>query len=83
MYPRIPWELVADPSGSAEHTLGSTDLYSPDDVHLLVENSNTMKKNTEALLRASRQVGLEVNAEKPCACSCIVNIMQDEIATCG
>jgi len=26
MYPRIPWELVADPLGSAEHTLGSTAL---------------------------------------------------------
>jgi hypothetical protein len=22
MYPRISWELVADPSGSTEHTLG-------------------------------------------------------------
>jgi len=26
LYPWIPWEMVADPSGSAEHTLGSTDL---------------------------------------------------------
>jgi hypothetical protein len=26
MYPRIPWELVADPLGSAEHTLGTTAL---------------------------------------------------------
>ena len=24
MYPRIPWELVADTKGSAEHTLGTT-----------------------------------------------------------
>jgi hypothetical protein len=23
-YPRIPWELVADPLGSADHTLGTT-----------------------------------------------------------
>ena len=26
MYPRIPWELVADPLGYAEHTLGTTVL---------------------------------------------------------
>jgi len=26
MYPRKPWELVADPLGSAEHTLGTTGL---------------------------------------------------------
>ena len=26
MYPRIPWELVADPLGSAEHRLRTTDL---------------------------------------------------------
>jgi len=26
MYPWIPWEIVADPIGSAEHTLGTTAL---------------------------------------------------------
>jgi len=26
MYPRFPWELVADPKGSAEHALGTTVL---------------------------------------------------------
>jgi len=26
MYPRIPWELVADPLGSAEHNVGTTAL---------------------------------------------------------
>jgi hypothetical protein len=25
MYPQIPWERVADPEGSAEHILGTTD----------------------------------------------------------
>jgi hypothetical protein len=26
MYRRIPWELVADPLGSSEHTLGTTSI---------------------------------------------------------
>jgi len=26
MYPRIPWDLVSNPLGSAEHTLGTTGL---------------------------------------------------------
>jgi hypothetical protein len=26
MYPRIPWELVADPLESVEHSLGTTGL---------------------------------------------------------
>jgi len=29
MYPRIPCKLVAEPLGSAERTVGTTDLYNP------------------------------------------------------
>jgi hypothetical protein len=35
-----------------------------DDVYLLKDNIDTIKKNAETLIDASRKVGLEINIEK-------------------
>jgi hypothetical protein len=40
-----------------------------DDVNLLGENVDTIKKNTETLIDASKEVGLEVNAVSSPECS--------------
>jgi hypothetical protein len=39
-------------------------VFYADDVNLLGDNINAIKKNTDALIDTSKEVGLEVNAEK-------------------
>jgi hypothetical protein len=52
-----------------------------DDVTLLGDNIDTIKKNTETLIDASKEVGLEINVEKTKYMSCLVTRMQVKIGT--
>jgi hypothetical protein len=50
-----------------------------DDVNLLGDNTDTIKKNTGTLIDANKDVGLEVNAEKPSICCCLVTRIEGKI----
>jgi hypothetical protein len=46
-----------------------------DDVNLLGDNIDTMKKNTEAVIDTSKEVVLEINVEKSSICCYLVTRM--------
>ena len=50
-----------------------------DDTNTLGGSVLTIKKNTEALVVASKEIGIEVNADKFSAWSCLEIRMQDEV----
>jgi hypothetical protein len=53
-----------------------------DDVNLLGDNIDTIKKNAATSIDASREVGLEVNAERTLSIyCCLVTRMQSKIMT--
>jgi hypothetical protein len=49
-----------------------------DDVNLLGDNIDTIKKNTETLIDGSKEVGLQANTEKTICCY-LVTRMQGKI----
>jgi hypothetical protein len=51
-----------------------------DDVNLLGDNIDTIKKNTETLIDSSKKVGLEIYVEKTICCY-LVTRMQVKIET--
>jgi hypothetical protein len=52
-----------------------------DDVNILGGSAHAIKENTEALVVASKEIGLEVNAGKLSTWSCLAIRMQDKITT--
>jgi hypothetical protein len=56
-------------------------LVCADDVRLLGDNIEAIKKNTENIFDARKEVCLEVNAEKLSTCCCLVTKMKGKIMT--
>jgi hypothetical protein len=52
-----------------------------DDVNLLRDNVDTIKKNKESLIEASKDIGLEVNQRKLSICCCFISRMLGNVMT--
>jgi hypothetical protein len=52
-----------------------------DDVNILGGSIRTIRKNREALIIASKEIGLEVNVEKTKYMACLEVRMQDKMGT--
>jgi hypothetical protein len=52
-----------------------------DDVNILGGSIHAIRKNTQALVIANKEIGLEVNAERLSIWSCLEIRMQDKMGT--
>jgi hypothetical protein len=52
-----------------------------DDVNLLGDNIDTIKKNTETVIYANKEVGLELTWRNLSLCRCLVTRMHGKIIT--
>jgi hypothetical protein len=52
-----------------------------DDTNLMGDNIDTIKKNTQTLIDAGKEVGLEVNTKETKYMCCLVTRMQGKIMT--
>jgi len=50
-----------------------------DDINISVGSVHTIKKNTQAVVFASKETGLEVNADKTTTWLCLEIRIQDEV----
>jgi hypothetical protein len=62
--PRPQYAFMAWCSAKKKKTQVQFTNHCSDDTNLVGGNINTIRKDTEALIGASREVGLEVNTEK-------------------
>jgi hypothetical protein len=77
----IPLDFITLMSGGKKLNGTHQLLVFADDMNLLGDNIDTMKKNTETLIGGSKEVGLEVNQRKLSICCCLITILQGKIIT--
>jgi hypothetical protein len=74
------WRVQVNPDGLKLNGIRQLPVY-VDDVNIFGGSVHSIKKNTEALVDASKEIGLEVNADKPkySTWSCLEMRIQDKI----
>jgi hypothetical protein len=75
MYPRIPWELVTDPKGSREHTLGTTGVnYFNTKDHTTVLTESTIAQQVSVLQSFTRATNTRITSYRGFTCRIIFTL---------